>query len=501
MPPSSNTSWTPSAGRHQLNIGSSLGRALRARKNNAPGPAKRNVLPEREFYSVRYGHKPPRIDSTKPGSLEVNRTTDDSSASVTVEHASTQPGELYVFPGKEVISKEWICILIYDEETGGYTLEKLESSIALGAPEKRAGSTRPSQSPSAQSNSPPASAPSSSTHQATNLDDNLEDPPASIPMEVDGAEEDEILNVQVETPAPPALPAPPAGQRPKKSLPHRSLPRPEQATAQSQSHSTPTSSIPPPPKPTQTPVTTSKTKTKEPKNKKPTTTKRATPTFSDGEDETLEFGRVTKRNRVSPVLPVLPAAPEPTRRGLSPSRLELPGMANAVVQPPPVPVSTKPVPAKSESSSTSSNARSQRPPPSPVMVVSDSDSDDDSANGGWVQVPVAAATSGSAVEPTAPAPEDEGEGEEIDLNEFNTLLNEELFEEQDQDQYQGQYQYQDQYRDSTAPLDDFLAAAIAPEESPVLPVARGQPISLRQFAGGDSADEEDFSSSEESDED
>ncbi|KAJ3713934.1 hypothetical protein C8R42DRAFT_286451 [Lentinula raphanica] len=58
MPPSSNTSWTPSAGRHQLNIGSSLGRALRARKNNAPGPAKRNVLPEREFYSVRYGHKP-----------------------------------------------------------------------------------------------------------------------------------------------------------------------------------------------------------------------------------------------------------------------------------------------------------------------------------------------------------------------------------------------------------------------------------------------------------
>ncbi|KAJ3780809.1 hypothetical protein GGU10DRAFT_133187 [Lentinula aff. detonsa] len=455
MPSNSNNSWTPSAGRHQLNIGSSLGRALRARKNNVSGqqPAKRNILPEREFYSVRYGFKPSLIDSTKPGSLDVRRTNDDSNASVTVEHASTQPGEIYSFPGKAVASKEWTCILIYDEETGGYTLEKLESSIALGPPEKRAGSTRPSRSPSAQMNSPPISTPSSSTHQARAS--TVDTPPhtlvsnQSIPMELDHVEEAIPPNVQAQvTPTPPI-------QRPKKPLPQRS--RAEEETL----HSTSTS-VPPP-----TQASTSTSGFIDSKSKK--TAKRATPTFSDAEEETLEFGRLTKRNRVSPI-------PQEPKRGPSPSRLELPGMANAVVHPPPIPVPPKP--------KSSSGSRSQATAPLPLSLPLAAGSDSDSEDEEWDEV---AAPSSITAGPVAA--EDEG-GEEIDINEFNTLMNAHLEVEEDE---------QEQDQDSVFPVDDFLAAAIAPEESPVL--QRGPPISLKQFAGGDSADEDEYTSSEESDED
>jgi len=49
--------------------------------------------------------------------------------------------------------------------------------------------------------------------------------------------------------------------------------------------------------------------------------------------------------------------------------------------------------------------------------------------------------------------------------------------------------------------DDFLAAAVSPEPEPPRP-SGGGPISLKQFAGGDvSPDEDDYSSSEESDDD
>jgi hypothetical protein len=44
-------SWMPASGRHSVDIGSSLGRALKARKG-AP-PAKRANLPDRDFYSFR----------------------------------------------------------------------------------------------------------------------------------------------------------------------------------------------------------------------------------------------------------------------------------------------------------------------------------------------------------------------------------------------------------------------------------------------------------------
>ncbi|KAJ3928183.1 MAG: hypothetical protein NXY57DRAFT_545542 [Lentinula lateritia] len=453
MPSSSNTSWTPSAGRHQLNIGSSLGRALRARKNNTPGqqPAKRNILPEREFYSVRYGFKPSLIDSTKPGSLEVRRANDNSTSSVTVEHASSQPGEIYVFPGNEVASKDWICVLIYDEETGGYTLEKLESSIALGPPEKRAGSTRPSRSPSAQVNSPPASTPATSTHQTADASNaKIEDFLSSSMLsnqskELDDDDEEIPLNVQVKiSPT----------QRPKKALPHRAHVQEETSSS------------------LVLPTTKASTSTSIPPNstyKK--ASKRVTPTLLDAEDETLEFGRSAKRNRASPA-PVLPPIVE-SKRGLSPSRLELPGMADAVVQPPPIPVLSKPVQPKFKPSSSTSRSQPAAPLPlSPMPLAAGSDSEEEE----WDEV---AAPSSVAAGPMTV--EDDG-GEEIDINELETLINNHL-------------------EDDEQETENFLDVAIPPDESPVL--SMGPPISLKQFAGGDSADddEDEYSSSDDSDED
>ncbi|KAE9391949.1 hypothetical protein BT96DRAFT_290405 [Gymnopus androsaceus JB14] len=74
----------------------------------------------------------------------------------------------------------------------GYTLEKIESSIALGPPEKRAGTTRPSRSPA---DSPAATTATSST-QAAGTDSAFEEIlpesllPSSTPMIVDDDEED-----------------------------------------------------------------------------------------------------------------------------------------------------------------------------------------------------------------------------------------------------------------------------------------------------------------------
>ena len=54
---SSSVSWTPASGRHAVNIGPSLAKALKARKlkasPGAPATTKKSNLPERDFYSFR----------------------------------------------------------------------------------------------------------------------------------------------------------------------------------------------------------------------------------------------------------------------------------------------------------------------------------------------------------------------------------------------------------------------------------------------------------------
>ncbi|KAG8218308.1 RNA polymerase II transcription elongation factor-domain-containing protein [Butyriboletus roseoflavus] len=116
--------WMPVTGRHKVNIGTSLGRALKARKGIAP-PKRASNLPDRDFYSFRYNFKPESIDPDKPGSIEVKRTKE--STSVTVERPSSQTRECHVFKGSEQPVKEYDCVLIYDEDLGTFTLEKIDS--------------------------------------------------------------------------------------------------------------------------------------------------------------------------------------------------------------------------------------------------------------------------------------------------------------------------------------------------------------------------------------
>ncbi|KAH0839586.1 RNA polymerase II transcription elongation factor-domain-containing protein [Lanmaoa asiatica] len=107
--------WMPVTGRHNVDIGTSLGRALKARKGIAP-PKRASNLPDRGFYSFRYNFKPESIDPDKPGSIEVKRTKE--STSVTVERPSSQARESHLFKGTEQPVKEYDCVLIYDEDMG-----------------------------------------------------------------------------------------------------------------------------------------------------------------------------------------------------------------------------------------------------------------------------------------------------------------------------------------------------------------------------------------------
>ncbi|KAJ7265891.1 RNA polymerase II transcription elongation factor-domain-containing protein [Mycena haematopus] len=130
MAPEDN-SWIPQ-GTHEVQIGPSLNKALKARKGGPPPQVKRTGPPEKDFYSFRYNRKPPSLDTTKPGTIEVSRGKDTTT--VVVEHPSSQPGESHVYTGTvrtETSAKELDCVLIYDEETGFYKLEKLESYIGL----------------------------------------------------------------------------------------------------------------------------------------------------------------------------------------------------------------------------------------------------------------------------------------------------------------------------------------------------------------------------------
>lgn len=137
----------PAQGRHNVGIGSSLAKALKARKGQPPQRNKN--LPERDFYTLRYNHKPPSIDPTKPGTLEVNPGREVTT--VRVERPTANNSEVVVFKGEEKPAKEWDCVLIYDEATQTFTLEKLDSLVNLNFDGKAQPRARPTASPPAAS--------------------------------------------------------------------------------------------------------------------------------------------------------------------------------------------------------------------------------------------------------------------------------------------------------------------------------------------------------------
>jgi len=95
----------------------------------APPPA-RSKIPTKNFYNFRYKFKPESVDDSKNGVLEPKA---GSESGFRLEHPSTQQDEKLVFNATEQkhSAQNWECVVVYDEETGVYTLEVLDSSLDI----------------------------------------------------------------------------------------------------------------------------------------------------------------------------------------------------------------------------------------------------------------------------------------------------------------------------------------------------------------------------------
>lgn len=172
--------------------------------------------------------------------------------------------------------------------------------------------------------------------------------------------------------------------------------------------------------------------------------------YSDADEENLEFGKPPKRaRRPSPPPPPLSAG------------LALPSASSSIYTPPPPVILPSPPPAVVAAPVSESEEEEEWD--EVAAVGKDVDTEDDFDIFGD-------ALTGNV------AGEVEGEGEDLDVNEFERELNLQMDEASD---------------------DDFLAAVV--EEVPTI---RGAPISLKELASGQAyASEDDYSSSDESDDD
>ncbi|KAG5635110.1 hypothetical protein H0H81_012430 [Sphagnurus paluster] len=119
--------WMPPKGRRSVTVGHSLTRALNARKLKGAAPAPK-ALHLKDFHSFRCA-LPPSVDPGERGKIVVKKIS-DSMTNVIVERPSTQ-GEPHQWTGSETPAKEYDCVLIYDEVSDTYTLEKLDSQMTL----------------------------------------------------------------------------------------------------------------------------------------------------------------------------------------------------------------------------------------------------------------------------------------------------------------------------------------------------------------------------------
>ncbi|KAH7916115.1 RNA polymerase II transcription elongation factor-domain-containing protein [Hygrophoropsis aurantiaca] len=240
---SANIHWMPAPGRYAVDVGSSLGRSLKARKG-VTAPKRTKVLPDRSLYSFRYNFKPESIEVSKPGTIEVQRGKE--STHIRVERPSAQAGESHVFKAMEQPVKEVDCVLIYDEELGTFTLEKLDSFLSLTYDKKIAGTDAglPPQSASPL----PIPSPASRSKEDSDLENELERDLGLADIDADGEPDDEYEEIITKpvprkeeeeeeeiSPAPPVAPVapPPKSPHPTKAskrieaLPSKPKPKPK----------------------------------------------------------------------------------------------------------------------------------------------------------------------------------------------------------------------------------------------------------------------------------
>ncbi|GJE84745.1 EAF domain-containing protein [Phanerochaete sordida] len=320
-------SWTPKQGRHSVTIGPSLQRTLKARKNEPPPNAKH----ERHYYAFRYGFLPESVDLAKPSTAQVRKG--EANRKVDLQRGSVNnDDEVHLFDGTETTSKEWDCVLIYDEESKMFTLEKLDSTVQLTYDKKRSRSQLQTASPL------PSSIPSTSASS-----------PDSAPL--------------------------------AQSAPHRTKPKTAAEQLEAEFEGVPMNGSPrtsPPKNAAQEPMR-KKPQKKDPRElmfrkKQPLT---SAPVLPPRVDEGTESGEIVENSRrgTSARLSAAPAssAPSPSHTAAGPNRRSLADYKadRAIVPKPPTPP-THPLPAKPTGAASppkSSTAPVQSPVPAPAKVT------------------------------------------------------------------------------------------------------------------------------------
>lgn len=107
------SSGTDLSGVHALTLGSSFSR-----------PAQSSP-----FVSLRYNFQPGTLDNSVPSTLSGGSADRHGEYTLTVPSKDTRQG--HVFKGSQVQQKEVDCLLIWDEESSSYKLEKLGSILRL----------------------------------------------------------------------------------------------------------------------------------------------------------------------------------------------------------------------------------------------------------------------------------------------------------------------------------------------------------------------------------
>ncbi|THH33798.1 hypothetical protein EUX98_g462 [Antrodiella citrinella] len=203
-----NTWCPPPPGIYDVKVGSSLSKALKARK----GETVRTKV-EKELYSFRYNFRPESVDNVTNGTLNVKKG-DDKDVKVTVERAAQADSGGYSFAGKASPAKEYDCVIIYDPLTLAFTLEKVDSSLMLTYDRKTAHGPRSAVSPlpvgSANSSRPSTSSSGASSAQPlsrsrqihTTIEDN-----GGHDEDAEGEPDDDFMDVvSVTAKAPASLP-------------------------------------------------------------------------------------------------------------------------------------------------------------------------------------------------------------------------------------------------------------------------------------------------------
>ncbi|PPQ84881.1 hypothetical protein CVT25_004624 [Psilocybe cyanescens] len=504
---SSSSSWMPGKGRHPVNIGSSLGRAIKNRKNKgSPAPTKKSPLPERDFYSFKFNFKPLTIDTTQPATLEIKQGAESTHLKAEY-HSTVNPEGLHPFSGTETPAKEIDCILIYDTETGTYTLEKLDS-FAVFKYDGKLVTSRRTASPALPSSSGSAGKVKQEdydgSHEVSGMNENreTEDLGEVKPVGVTYLEEEEEEGEEIEIPLQQArVHKPPPPPPPNVTRPVKAMPKPR-AKSKSPQPTKSQARMPPPPVPASAlasapatpaatvPITKAKPPSAKAKKAKaaPTpapTPPAPTPLSSYASEEIMEFGRPSKKARTS--TPQQPPPPPPSAR-VPPL---LPNDASEFV------VMPGAIPPRPPAASSSRNAPAPPPPPPPEPVVEAESSDEEED---WEPV--------STAPPTIPQASSSN-FDHLTLEE--ELLEEEIFgdgfAEADADADDGgdnggegveidPFELEEQMEEED---EDFLDAVM----SPAPPEQTRRPISLNEMAGGAALvdSEDDFSSSDDSEDD